>query len=480
VATIPVVVYRLGPARFGILSLAWVFVSYFAVFDLGLGRAATKHVAEALGARKEHRIPEVVWTAVLIQAALGVLGGLLLAASTPFLVGHLLQIPQPLVAEARSTFYVLSLSVLPILIAGSFRGVLEAAQRFDLVNAVRVPFGAANFLLPLIGVVLDWKLPGIVGLLLLSSGLATAAYFWFCSRVFPRLSALHRFHRVEVYRLLTFGMWITVSSILAPVLVYLDRFMVGTLVSIAAVGYYSAPYEMVTRLWIVPASLVSTLFPAFSTLRAQGGTDAFEALVSRSTKYLLLALGPVVIVFVAFASDILRLWLGSTFATASSVALQILAIGVLINSIAQIPYALIQAIDRPDLTAKFHLLETPLHIVVVWIAVGAFGITGAALAWSLRVTVDACLLFVAADRLSSLSLRYFLTSKIPHTVLTLALLAFAISMVAILISTKWLQVGLLGCLFVAFGASGWRYLLDDRDRANLIRVLRFPAMVDTR
>ena len=48
VATVPLIVRGLGPERFGLLSIAWVVLSYSAVFDLGLGRASTKFVAEAL------------------------------------------------------------------------------------------------------------------------------------------------------------------------------------------------------------------------------------------------------------------------------------------------------------------------------------------------------------------------------------------------------------------------------------------------
>ena len=41
VVTIPVLVSELGDARFGLLTLIWAVVSYFGLFDLGLGRALT-------------------------------------------------------------------------------------------------------------------------------------------------------------------------------------------------------------------------------------------------------------------------------------------------------------------------------------------------------------------------------------------------------------------------------------------------------
>lgn len=49
VVAMPLVVRGLGTERFGLLSLAWGVMGYFTVFNLGLGRATAKHMAEALG-----------------------------------------------------------------------------------------------------------------------------------------------------------------------------------------------------------------------------------------------------------------------------------------------------------------------------------------------------------------------------------------------------------------------------------------------
>ena len=54
---IPYVVRGLGTERFGILSIAWVLLGYFSLFDLGLGRATTKFVAECLGRGELHHLP---------------------------------------------------------------------------------------------------------------------------------------------------------------------------------------------------------------------------------------------------------------------------------------------------------------------------------------------------------------------------------------------------------------------------------------
>jgi O-antigen/teichoic acid export membrane protein len=474
VATIPFIIRGLGVERFGLLSIAWVAPEYFTFVDLGLGRAITKYVAEALGRGDKDRMSRLAWTAVTVQVALGSLGTLALISVTPFLIEHILNIPPALEAEATTMFYLVGLSIPLVLVSSSLTGVLAAAQRFDLVNAVSASFNVATFVLTFFGVLyFGWDVTAIVALLVGSRFVALFAHYWLCSRVFPSFKK-PRFYPAELRMLLAFGGWVTVSSVVVPILLYMDRFVIGASLTMAAVAYYSIPYEIVTRLWIIPTSLVATLFPAFSMLTGQGQPERLAPLLARSMKWMLLTLGPAVVIITAFAGDILQLWLGSDFAQESTLALQILAAGILINSMVQVQYAMVQALGRPDLTAKFHLLQLPLHGFLVWWLVSSWGITGGALAQSIRLSVEALLLFVAACRMASLPFRSLIYDK----VLQSSLLLFLFMCMAIGISNlplvTWLRFLGLGIIFWAVGTTVWRYSLDRQDRNHLVEFF-WPA-----
>ena len=397
VVTIPFIVRGLGPDRFGLLSLAWVVMGYFTLFDLGLGRATTKFVAELLGQGLEEDVPRVIWTSVLSQAAIGLLGALVLILLTPLLVERVLRIPEALVNEALWTFYVLAWGIPVTLISGALLGALEARQRFDLVNAIRAPSSAMIYLLPLAGIGLGITLPGIVLLILCWRALALAmlsfANWRLTSGMIRTGISLGLFKR-----LLGFGGWVMVSNVVGPVLVYLDRFLIGSLVSVAAVGYYVAPYEAVTRLWVIPNSLTAVLFPTFSFLEGVGDRDKVSRLFFRAIKFQVALLFPITLTIILFAWEGLTIWLGEAFARQSAPVLQILAVGVLMNSLSQIPFALLQGVGRPDLTAKFHLVELPVYGALAFWLVREMGVSGAALAWTLRVSLDGLLLFGAARR----------------------------------------------------------------------------------
>lgn len=401
----PYVIRNLGEERSGILGVSLAIMQFSTLFDLGLGRAVRKRLAEALGRGERERISEIAYTTLAAQLAAGSLGAIVLAAITPLLVGSVLQIAPAMHAEARATFLVVAIAIPLTIVVDSLSGLLEAAQRFDLVNAVRVPFILSSALLPLLGVHLGWDLAAITGMQLVATIVFAAASGALCLHVHPELRARPllvnvRVTRAELRALLSFGGWIIVSNAIAPLLMYLDRLAIGVLISMTAVTAYTAPFEAVTRLSLVPASLAATLFPAFAALAGRARYDLLERYASRAVVYLLVFLGPIVLVIAVFSRTILERWIGAELAEESSLALAILAVGVLVNALAYVPLSLVQARGRPDLSAAFHAIELPIHAVLVWAFVHWWGIPGAALAWTTRVALDAALLFAASRKLS--------------------------------------------------------------------------------
>src|SRR3984957_4484367 len=461
---IPYVVRGLGPERFGVLSLASALLGYFGIFDLGLGRATTKVVAECLARDDFARLPKVVWTSLWSQAVLGLGGTLATLLLIPILVNHLLKISPHLLAETRTSLFVLSASLGVVLAGNALRGVLEAAQRFDVVNYVKVPANTSMFLLPAVGVFFHLSLPGIVGLLVAARIAATVAYLAVCLRFFPALRGHYLPERATLRPLLVYGGWVTVSNLITPLLSYVDRFLIGSLVSMSAVGFYSAPYEAINRAWVVPATLAATLFPAFASLEAAGAQCELEDLCVRSLNALLLISTPSLLLLAVFAKQILRWWLGAEFAAQSAVVLQLLALAMLINSAALIPFSLLQGVGRPDLTGIFSLVEVIFQATLCWVLVKDFGIVGAALAALLRAVLDATLMFGAVFWLDSLSFPNLLQRGLNRTLAAVSILGASLGLVWIARGPLLLQIPLAATLVLTFALVCWTHVLDNRDR----------------
>jgi O-antigen/teichoic acid export membrane protein len=401
--------------------------------------------------------------------------GILLAAASPVLVHRLLKIPPALHTDALWVFLTLAVSLPMTFATGSMRGVLAASQRFDLLNAMGIPLSILYYAVPVGALMLGFQLPGMVLFLVLARVAGMAAHVFFCVQLYPALLRGCTFTRSLVCPLLGFGGWIAVSFAVNPILVCLDRFLIGALISIAALGFYTPPYMISNKLGILPASLSATLFPAFSASAGRGDSEWASHALVRSLKYLLLIVGPAALVLTFFARPILVVWVGARFAAEGATVLQILAVGVLINSLAYVPSGLLQGVGRPDLTAKFHLLEVPLHVVLVWFLVTRFGLPGAALAWTVRVTIDFILLIVAACWITRTSPRLLVARETARSLATLGALAVSFSVVEGSSSALFTQVLFVCFLTSCFLLGAWHYVLDSEEKWQVkvwVRVVR--------
>lgn len=397
---IPVIIEGLGLERFGVLTIAWMVVGYFSLFDLGLGRALTKLVAETLGSGEDNELPSIIWTAMSLMMVLGVLAAVFVAMISPWLASSLLNIPLKLQPETLKVFYLLAASIPIVIITTGLRGILEAYQRFDYVNVVRAPLGMLTFLGPVAVLSFSNSLVPVVAILVIGRLLSLCVHAVLCLKVepiFQRSFSISSISWTMARRLIAFGGWITVSNIISPVMTYMDRFLIGAVVTMTAVSYYATPYEIILKLGIITGAIMGVMFPAFATILAQDPARAGN-LFHRTLKSIFLIIFPLVFLIVLFAHEGLTLWLGSEFADNSTIVLQLLAIGVFINSHAHVPYGLLQAAGRADITAKLHLIELPFYLLILWWLVNSYGIAGVATAWGLRVTLDGLFLFLMVHR----------------------------------------------------------------------------------
>jgi O-antigen/teichoic acid export membrane protein len=469
VFTIPPLVRALGVDRFGILSLAWIVIGYFSLFDLGIGRALTKLISDKLGLDEAHTIPPLAWTSLALMFLLGLVGTAVMLGISTWLVRSALKAPAELREESLHSFYWLAISIPIVTVTAGLRGILDALQRFRVANLIRIPMSVFSFVGPLVVLPFSHTLTPVIIVLVAGRMIGCVAHAWACLRAFPALRAGLSLDRSMVMPVLRFGGWMTVSNIIGPLMTYLDRFLIGGLLSLSAVAYYTAPYDAVSRLLMIPAAASGVLFPAFAFSLHQAPRRT-ELLLSRGTRFVFLAILPVVLTLVVFAREGLNLWLGPAFAENGSTIVRWLAAGVLVNSLAHAPFALIQSAGRPDLTAKLHVLELPVYLTALWLLTVRFGIEGAAIAWTLRLLLDAAALWFFAHRLLPKGSRFVLKAALMIGA------GLSVLYAATFPGTLAGKILFLAVSLVVFAMVGWAWLLDHQERAILFG--RRPALTD--
>lgn len=395
-ACIPATISGIGLAGFGLLSIAWVLIGYISIFDLGLGRALTHAIAQRLGQGRSDEIGPLVDRAMIFLLALSVGGALLIAAISPWASTALTKGRPDLTEQARNMFLIVAFGMPAVILSNGLRGVLEAYERFSNVAGIRALTGIWTYLAPFLLLAVTRRVDLIVLALVAGRYIGTAAF----ALSLRGEADLRRKERLAgagggVGELLRFGGWMTVSNTISPLMTNMDRFLVSSVTGVAQVAYYTTPFDMVTRLFVIPEAVFGVLFPRITRSLHGDGLEA-ERLYQLSLKMLGAVMFAVAIVFIGGGHLFLTLWLNPDFAAKSGLIMSLLSIGMFMNSVARPPYNLIQARGRSDVTAKLHLVEFPLYFVFLFVALHWFGVVGAAVAWLVRITLDYVLLSLLA------------------------------------------------------------------------------------
>lgn len=388
VIVFPLIISAYGTERFGLLALAWSLVGYFSLFDMGLSRALTQMISERLSMQADKvEIVEMIRTSFRIMWALGLFGGVLLWLIVPWLVKDSLKVSSHLSQETIQAFSILAVSIPLVVHTSALRGVLEALHLFKQASLIRVVMGVSTFLGPYIATFWGVSLVYAAYALVLVRVIGWLMHFYAVNHADLLKTKSLAYHSKWLKPLFAFGSWMTISNIIGPLMVFLDRFVIAAVLGASAVAYYVAPYEVVTKLWAVPAAISGVLFPLFAK-EWQVNPSNMANLLNKGIVYILMIIFPPVLFLSLFAHEWLMFWLNKDFSANGASVVVWLAAGVLVNSVAQIIFAKVQGVGRSDLTAKLHLLEIIPYLICLWFALKSFGIAGAAFAWFLRVTVD--------------------------------------------------------------------------------------------
>ncbi len=387
--TVPFYIHEIGLARYGVVTITWVLLGYFGFLDFGMSRASANALAR-IGDGDTRERSRVLMTAFYSNLAMGVIGGLVLYGAGALILLHVVKIPGSLLQETRHAYPWMA-AMLPLgMLNGVFTGAMESREKFLLSNILGAVATMGGQIIPLLcayafGPTLAVVIPATLLTRLAAVGLSALV-----------VAGLERPLRLLdldlgwLRRLFGYGSWVSISSLLNPILDTSNQLIVGATLGAAAVATYSVPMTLAMRSQVVATALARTLFPRISRL------DRSEAVATTQRASSALAYGFAVVCgpAILFSGTFLHLWIGARFAHDSAAVAAILLFGAWSNGVAFLPYGFLQAQGRPRVTATVAMVEIFPFFIVLWLLIRLFGLPGAALAWTLRVTLNCIALFI--------------------------------------------------------------------------------------
>jgi len=362
VVTIFVVRY-LGPKEFGLFSYALSFFWLFgSLSTFGLEAITTREIV-----KYPDKKDEINGTVFFLRLA-GSVSAIIIIAVTLFLTGE----------ETYTAILILILSGSFLFQSFSeieyyFRGIVKAKYNAYALSASVILSSALKVIFILIKAPLIYFVFAVVfeyvalavGLVLVYQHFKLSIFSW-------------KYSKTIASSLLKDSWPLALSGIVVMIYVRIDQIMIKNMMSVEAVGYYSAAVRLCEAWYFIPVTLCNSIFPAI--VNAKNVSQEFYNNRMQKLYDLLtwLAIGIAVPVTV-FSSQIIDLLFGNEFSPAAPVLTIYIWAGVAVFlGVASSQYLINENLTKLSFSRNF--IGMILNIVLNFILIPKFGIIGSAVA----------------------------------------------------------------------------------------------------
>jgi O-antigen/teichoic acid export membrane protein len=451
---IPLYIKFLGIEAYGLIGFFAMMQGTLVVLDLGLSQTMNRELArysvlpdKAAEARDLARTLEIGYWVV------GLLIGAAVLVASPLIASHWIKAGSLPVSTIQRTVMIMGVVAALQWPVSFYGGGLMGLQRQMQINIVRIGIstlasGGAVLIMwlvsPTITAFFTWQI--IVSVVNVS---VMIMLLW---RSLPDAGRPARFNPDLMRTKWRFAAGMTGISLSAIILTQLDKLILSKMLSLEMFGYYVLAFTVCN---VIPTMLVgpvfNALFPKFSSLVALNDEAELIRLYHQGTQLMAVIVLPVALVIAFFSYDILLLWTGVEI-TARTVSpiVSILIIGMALNSLMTLPYALQLSHGWTSIGLRINTFLIITLVPAIYYMTTHYGALGAAAIW---VTLNIIYMVIGVPLthhrlLRSEMRRWFLHDIMPPFTATIIVVSAGAWLMRGTVKSV-LLIGLLGSVTVA-------------------------------
>lgn len=359
----------LGAENYGVLSFALAFTGMFGILtDLGVGTLATREIARDKSLTAKYFINFSVIKAIAVAATFALIA----------LTINLMNYPQ----QTITVVYLAGLALVMTAFSQIFSGIFVAYERMEYHSLGVFLYSVAM----LVGVVLATRFNlGIVAFAMLWC-FASAVVLLYSFAVYRLKFAQPQAENITAKAgidwsfsksLVRAALPLLLASVFTVIAYRIDTVMLSLMKGDAAVGLYSAAYQLINALGFIPVAFTAALLPVLSRLHITG-QDSLRFAYQKSFKYLLLVALPIAVATMLVADRIILGIYSSGFSEAAA-ALRILIWGIPFSFINSLLVTIVVSINRQDLITRVAFLSMVLNVIGNLLLIPKYSYTGASI-----------------------------------------------------------------------------------------------------
>lgn len=387
VGTSVITARTLGPEGRGHLQLLTMFPMFLANFvKLGIPQA-TVYLIRRRGASASTVASHALWLALVLGGALA-LGGYL--GRGWLLATALKGVPPQALPPVLALFPF-------VLVQAFFLGVLQAEERFAEYNLQQV----APAVLGLVGmaIALVWLRAGLVGAVVVQTGVVALVSVWLALRVHRRAPLVAGWDARVAREMLAFGGKSYLQTLAATLHRSIDQYMMNFFIGAAPVGLYAVAVNLTNFILKIPDAIGTVLFPRLAALPEREA----HAATSRVCRLTLFITGAVALGYAAVGGLVIRTLYGPHFEGSIRPMLVMLP-GIVMMALYLILTRNFTSRNRQGVNIVAAGVALGLNVGLNCVLIPRWGVEGAALSTGISYTIAAIILLAMFRRESGHSM----------------------------------------------------------------------------
>lgn len=373
----PLLLHKMGSEAYGLWSIALSILGVAGVFELGLGTALSKYIAESNHPNTVEALSSYATMGFVINLVLAVAFFVPVYYLAPVL-GRYFPTESLSSADVGAAIRYSAFGFVPMLVRNASLAVPIGFQEFLPPTVVRISQSILVVVAAYLATTIGLSTSGVILSSVLVMWLSAAASFLIAARILNKSQVRLSWSPSHGVLLMKYMFYSGATGVGIALFSSLDRILVGLVLGMSGVAFYSIAVGAANKLIGLASALTQALMPASSQWKEEGDLHSVQRYLWGTTFLLLVANAFLVGILLLFSNPLLVFWLGKSSAPSVLPIFRILVLIYGVMSISAPSFHIANGIGKPWINSAGTLVQGLGIVVLIPILGSRFGLIGAA------------------------------------------------------------------------------------------------------
>src|SRR5581483_6406466 len=308
----PFILHRLADAAYGIWVLLFSVTGYYGLFDLGIRSSVVRYVSRFTAINDRQSLSKLVNTSLFSYT---VIGGVTMAFTLAGMsyVNSWFRIPPEFARTSQVLFLMVGTSVALGFPLGVYSGILEGLQRFYLLNLTNVGSTLLRAVFIVVALNYGYGLLMVAAITVILPLLVSILRAAIVVRILPLNFGWRYVDRASLREMAGYSGTTFLIMISFKLRFKTDELVIGTLLSSAAITYFSIADRLLDYASEVVSSLAQIFVPMSSQSDAVGDTARLQKIFIAGNRACAMIIFPIAAILVILGKSVIAVWVGEKY-----------------------------------------------------------------------------------------------------------------------------------------------------------------------